>query len=46
MKKYLVSWIDKGASHNGVFYAQNMKELREQTKYLTGHITEIKLLDE
>ena len=41
MKKYLVSWTDRGASHNGVFYAHNMKELREQTDYLTGHITNI-----
>ena len=46
MKKYLVSWTDRGASHNGVFYAHNMKELREQTEYLTGHITSIDLLEE
>lgn len=46
MKKYLVSWIDRGASHNGVFYARNMKELREQTEYLAGHITSIDLLEE
>lgn len=46
MKKYLVSWIDRGASHNGIFYARNMKELREQTEYLTGHITSIDLLEE
>lgn len=46
MKKYLVSWINRGASHNGVFYAHNMKELREQTEYLAGHITEIDLLEE
>ena len=45
MKKYLVSWTDRGASHNGVFYAHNMKELREQTEYLTGHITSIDLLE-
>ena len=45
MKKYLVSWIDRGASHNGVFYAHNMKELREQTEYLAGHITSIDLLE-
>ena len=46
MKKYLVSWIDRGASHNGVFYANNMKELREQTECLTGHITSIDSLEE
>ena len=46
MKKYLVSWTDRGVSHNGVFYAHNMKELREQTEYLTGHITSIDLLEE
>ena len=46
MKKYLVSWTDRCASHNGVFYAHNMKELREQTEYLTGHITSIDLLEE
>ena len=46
MKKYLVSWIYRGASHNGVFYANNMKELREQTECLTGHITSIDLLEE
>ena len=46
MKKYLVSWTDRGTSHNGVFYAHNMKELREQTEYLTGHITSIDLLEE
>ena len=46
MKKYLVSWTARGASHNGVFYAHNMKELREQTEYLTGHITSIDLLEE
>ena len=46
MKKYLVSWTDRGASHNGVFYAHNMKELREQTEYLTAHITSIDLLEE
>ena len=46
MKKYLVSWTDRGASHNGVFYAHNMKELREQTEYLAGHITSIDLLEE
>ena len=45
MKKYLVSWTDRGASHNGVFYAHNMKELREQTEYLAGHITSIDLLE-
>ena len=45
MKKYLVSWTDRGASHNGVFYAHNMKELKEQTEYLTGHITSIDLLE-
>ena len=46
MKKYLVSWTDRGASHNGVFYAHNMKELREQTEYLVGRITSIDLLEE
>ena len=46
MKKYLVSWIDRGTSHNGVFYAHNMKELREQTEYLAGHITSIDLLED
>ena len=46
MKKYLVSWIDRGASHNGVFYAHNMKELREQTEYLTGHITGIDIISD
>ena len=46
MKKYLVSWIDRGASHNGVFYAHNMKELREQTEYLTGRITSIDILSD
>ena len=46
MKKYLVYWIDRGASHNGIFYAHNMKELREQTEYLSGHITSIDLLEE
>lgn len=46
MKKYLVSWIDRGASHNGVFYAHNMKESREQTEYLAGRITNIDLLEE
>lgn len=46
MKKYLVSWINKGASHNGVFYAHNMKDLREQTQYLAGRITSIDLLSE
>ena len=46
MKKYLVSWIDRGVYHNGVFYAHNMKELREQTEYLAGHITSIDLLEE
>ena len=46
MKKYLVSWIDRGTSHNGVFYAHNMKELREQTEYLVGRITSIDLLEE
>ena len=45
MKKYLVSWIDRGVYHNGVVYAHNMKELREQTEYLTGHITSIDLLE-
>ena len=45
MKKYLVSWTDRGAYHNGVFYAHNMKELREQTEYLTGRITSIDLLE-
>lgn len=44
MKKYLVSWTDRGVYHNGVFYAHNMKELREQTEYLTGHITSIDLI--
>ena len=46
MKKYLVSWIDRGGSRNGVFYAHNMKELREQTEYLAGYITSIDLLEE
>ena len=46
MKKYLVSWIDRGASHNGVFYAHNMNELREQTEYLTGRITSIDILSD
>ena len=46
MKKYLVSWTDRGDYHNGVFYAHNMKELREQTEYLAGHITSIDLLEE
>ena len=46
MKKYLVSWTDRGASHNGVFYTHNMKELREQTEYLVGRITSIDLLEE
>ena len=46
MKKYLVSWIDRGTSHNGVFYAHNMKELREQTEYLTGHITGIDIISD
>ena len=46
MKKYLVSWIDRGAYHNGVFYAHNMTELREQTEYLVGRITSIDLLEE
>ena len=46
MKKYLVSWTDRGVSHNGVFYAHNMKELREQTEYLAGHITSIDLLED
>ena len=46
MKKYLVSWTDKVASYNGVFYAHNMKELREQTEYLAGYITSIDLLEE
>lgn len=46
MKKYLVSWIDKGVLHNGVFYAHNIKELREQTEYLAGHIISIDLLEE
>ena len=46
MKKYLVSWTYRGASRNGVFYAHNMKELREQTEYLAGHITSIDLLED
>lgn len=46
MKKFLVSWIDKDMSHNGVFYAHNIKELREQTEYLAGCITSIDLLSE
>ena len=46
MKKYLVSWIDRGASNNGVFYAHKMKVLRVQTEYLVGHITSINLLEE
>ena len=46
MKKYLVSWIDRGVYHNGVFYAHNMKELREQTEYLIGRITSIDLLED
>ena len=46
MKKYLVSWIGRGTSHNVVFYAHNMKELREQTEYLAGRITSIDLLEE
>lgn len=46
MKKYLVSWINKGISHNGVFYAHNIKELREQTEYLAGYITNIDVLSD
>lgn len=45
MKKYLVSWTDRGVSRNGVFYAHNMKELRELTEILAGHITSIDLLE-
>ena len=46
MKKNLVSWTDRGASHNGVFYAHNLQELREQTEDLAGYITSIDLLEE
>lgn len=44
MKKYLVSWISNGAIHNGIFYAKNMKELREQTEDI-GKITDIHIVE-
>lgn len=43
MYKYLVCWVDKqGYSHNGMFFADTKKELREHLKYLIkGRITSI-----
>lgn len=46
MKKWLVTWIDNnGAFRNGIFYANNIFELRDQTENL-GRITEIKNIKE